>query len=134
MPLTKQAYHELLVRTSSEGRFPSSRGVNCLYRSGDGRACGVGLLIPDERYNPAMDDTTLDDLGCYCVFQKFNLYDLIPEGMSMSDLIRVQEVHDGNCGYKNAKEWDHEKFVSELNDMPCFADCVRGDEGATNAD
>lgn len=28
---------------------------SCLYRSGKGRKCAVGMLIPDSKYRPSMD-------------------------------------------------------------------------------
>ena len=35
----------------------------CLYRSPEGRKCGVGVLIPDELYTPDFDDEDLDFAG-----------------------------------------------------------------------
>lgn len=121
---TAQSFYDLLVRTSAEGRFPSTTVLTdwvpagtrvCAYRSDDGRACPVGLLIPDDRYVP-----TMENVACADLVRRWDLWDCIPDGMEVADLESIQDLHDG---YETDAEWDHRHFVSCLNQMGCFATC-----------
>lgn len=43
------------------GRASEAEGT-CLYRASDGRKCAFGVLIPDELYNPILENTTVDHI------------------------------------------------------------------------
>jgi hypothetical protein len=128
----KKAYFELLVRTSAEGRFPSldqdkiARGSSgCSYRSKNGRACAVGLIIPDQLYKPEMEGRSA--YGLFCQFS--GLSSIIPAGLTGDDLFEIQGVHDRNASeydhhgrrWVTRAFWDHNEFVNKLLALPCFA-------------
>lgn len=111
--MTKQQYFDLLVSTSERGLFPAVGNFGCAYRTGTGRRCAVGLLIPDDQYRRNMEG-----------FDAFNLFrtspelqQFIPEGMTAMDLDRVQACHDRRSG----DDWNHADFVAGLKGLPCFA-------------
>lgn len=50
----QEAFDKALTGIRAQGG-PSMRGTLCMYRSDDGRKCGVGHLIPDEAYTWGME-------------------------------------------------------------------------------
>jgi hypothetical protein len=48
------AFDTALTGLRAQGR-KSVSGEDCLYRGPDGAKCGIGFLIPDERYSPELD-------------------------------------------------------------------------------
>lgn len=117
--MTKQEYYDLLVKSASDGTFPSYVGGDdgCLYRKDQTPACkcrcAAGLLIPDEQYDPAME-------GRFVSFKAVRSAISIPDGMTFEDLCVVQRTHDRiACG------WDGTEFVETLDLIPCFADVTR---------
>lgn len=116
--MTKQEYYDLLVRTSAEGGFPSMEGGRCRYRTDTGRRCAVGLLIPDEMYEPGMETN-----NAYWLERRFpQVQAVFPDEMDADELRRVQTVHD-----ELAQDlgWDHQSFVANLNTLHCFVDVVK---------
>jgi hypothetical protein len=122
--LTRQAYFDLLVKTSAEGGFPSwglvdpDCGDGCLYRGPDGRQCAVGLLVPDELYADYMEDVRADQL----FEENPALRQVIPEGLTAGDLSGIQNVHDALAGRVShyGGIWPHEEFVAKLSGLDCF--------------
>lgn len=111
LPKTKREYYDLLVNTSLEGGFPARRpSGRCKYRTGDGKACAVGLLILDEDYDPKFEDMGSVECDDYKDFiEPFVNY---PEGTTTEFLSAVQKVHD-----RLSHGWDHNLFVKELNEI-----------------
>lgn len=71
------------------------QGVSCQYRNTEGLKCAVGILIPDERYDPLMEgslDTLLSwpALSFLCEHKEL--------------LRRLQRIHDDS----DPKNWKHE--------------------------
>lgn len=120
--MTKKEYYDLLVETSAAGGFPSveADSGHCKYRGPNGKKCAVGLLIPDELYDPRMDNPggASDVLTVATRYPKVAA--VFPDGMTASDLKSVQEVHD-SISYG----WAHGVFVERLNALPCFADVAK---------
>lgn len=116
--MNAQEYYDLLVSTSKAGKFPcvqrSPTGrYSCLYRHPDGRACAVGLIMPDSYYKPEMESKIVTDLIDYDE-------DWIPKGLTEDDLANIQFAHDKQVDAFDCKNWNHDKFVRELNRMSCF--------------
>lgn len=61
----------------------------CLYRSPDGCKCAIGHLIPDEKYNPAMECKPIAS-----IFSKMDLKELF-ENCDLEFLKDLQLAHDG---------------------------------------
>lgn len=124
---TLREYYDLLVKTSKEGGFPAAvfreGDVHCRYRTEDGKKCAVGLVIPDDRYDPTWDCHNLTAYGLPFVVIRPGL----PADASVNLLSRIQEVHDElarKClrgGEFDPDAWDHAEFVRRLGDIPEFA-------------
>jgi hypothetical protein len=114
--MTKQEYYNKLVKCASDGTFPSGGEGGCWYRNGP-HQCAVGILIPESMYLSAFEGLPVD-----CLFVNEKLpYDLIPESMTLSDLLNLQNVHD-----TNAREgWNSNKFIQSINIAGCFQDVVQ---------
>ena len=64
----------------------------CMYRNPSGLKCAVGCLIPDELYDPRMDNGGVSGKGLSLLLQEFSL----PEWMLKNSglLHALQRVHD----------------------------------------
>ncbi len=110
--MTKREYYDLLVQSARDGTFPSIRDGSCLYRGPGTKKCAVGLLIPDELYDREMEHYLVTD------FPDTLISRILPEGLSLSDLSRIQALHDE---FYNST-WNARKFVENLNQLSCFQD------------
>lgn len=54
--------HLLTQNQRSTGALRNSPFEGCAYRGRNGLKCAVGCLIPDELYNPNIEDITIDGL------------------------------------------------------------------------
>lgn len=90
----------------AQGRPAYDLSDGCLYRGPNGTKCAVGCLIPDDRYDPAMEHHAVQDLSR----EAFNL----PEIKDHEDLLAsLQNVHDAssNCiDHDRTKGFDPEKL------------------------
>ncbi len=128
---TTQSYYNLLLDHSETGRFPSVKdGVGCAYLDDEGNACGIGVLIPEKKYKQAYEGlvprrppysaecSPLDRLtNEFCDLVE----SVVPEGMSLGDLLKVQNAHDS----LSHGTWCHQDFVNRLNVLPCFANVTK---------
>jgi hypothetical protein len=58
--VTKQETFDIVARhllTQNETAYEPNRG--CMYRTSDGKKCAIGCLIPDDRYTPKIESTSL---------------------------------------------------------------------------
>lgn len=128
--MTIQEYHDLLVKSATDGTFPSYRvrsdgDIDCLYRGEEGRRCAVGVLIPDELYDPSYEST-----GAWSLPDPL-LETILPDGMTASDLELIQEAHD-NCvswwngfGKSVLQSWDPDDFIARIDELDCFKEVAR---------
>lgn len=112
--MTKQEYYDLLIQCSEDGTFPSSYLGECLYRGEGKQKCAVGILIPDDKYDPRIEGQGLDQ-------DIFDLCD-VPEGLTMYDLQSIQESHD-TCDLVNFQI----NFIHKINKLPCFKEVTKID-------
>ena len=61
----------------------------CFYRGPEGTKCAVGILIPDEQYNPSMEHHTVQTL-----IDKFPMPEYFNRDKIM--LIALQRIHDSD--------------------------------------
>jgi len=120
--MTRQEYYDLLVRSATDGTFPSAnKDGECLYRYEDDKGvvhrCAVGVVIPD-RINVSKYESMLPQ----------HITEHFPEGMSSVEMRCVQSIHDECAG----DPWEPKKFIKLLNLSYVFKDCelvdVDGDE------
>lgn len=91
----------------------------CMYRAEDGKMCAVGVLIPDEAYDPCIENVPVAFCSTYNQEEKAaKLFAILKsQGLErkLSTLLRLQAVHDET----NPEDWKSElaKFAAqrELN-------------------
>ncbi len=109
--MTKKEYYDLLVRSATDGTFPSVKGNVCQYRKGSHK-CAVGLLIPDDKYHKG-----LEGIDVYHDLVKEVVE--VPEGLTIKNLTLVQVCHD-NLAFD--QEWNANDFIIKLNKLEFFQD------------
>ena len=60
MPSNQETFDTVVAHLRRQGskaqsRDPTSGVISCLYRAPDGKRCAAGCLIPDDRYEPALE-------------------------------------------------------------------------------
>jgi hypothetical protein len=78
-----RVWHWFVVEGHAQSKAPGS--MACLYRGPDGLKCAVGVLIPDEEYQPSLegkvtaqiihDVPALKDLTCTCLGDMQRVHD-----------------------------------------------------------
>lgn len=72
--MTLQEQFNTVVRGLAKQEWRQSREPvvgECLYRHPDGRRCSIGHLIPDEKYEPAMEGDVVTLLERYPALEEF---------------------------------------------------------------
>lgn len=122
---TAQEYFDLLVKTSEKGGFPSTQGTGsyfcCRYRTKDGRCCAIGIVIPDDVYNPDMENSPIDEL----LEDGLKLEDIGLSNFEPDDIWEIQNVHDMMATFVTTRTygWDHDNFIFRLRLLSCFRGC-----------
>ncbi len=121
---SKQAYYDEVVLRYMEGTLPSinEKGY-CSYRSPTGNSCVAGMLLPDKNYYPYMEGKTADSVP----LEKF---ELAPDGTTMNDIKRLQQVHDRNSPTVDLDFIDNctcsadfaQGAITDMNNLPYFKD------------
>lgn len=117
--MTRKEYFDLLVKSASDGTFPSvSDTLSCMYRGNSNASCpqrcAIGVLIPDEKYHPNMER-----MKCSFLFERFPfMKTFMPDGLTLNDLKGIQSGHD-RCALTG---WSAEEFVKSIRRLSCFSD------------
>ena len=99
--MTNQEALTTSIRALRKQRVQSlnARNQNCMYRGDKGRKCAIGHLIPDDLYDPSMENTnTMMLLDRFPTIKKFF------RNCSEDLLHALQTVHD----LSSPKEWEQE--------------------------
>lgn len=88
----------LATMTERSGVYTED-GFSCLYRDPEGRKCAFGALIPDEDYDPGMDDLTEYPNGCAVVYL-LGLFN-IKTSISLGLLDDLQHAHDNVFNWRD---------------------------------
>lgn len=119
--MTKREYYDLLVKSASDGTFPSGAPMDCRYRDdgtpGCPKRCAIGLLIPDEKYVEEMEGRNMLVLG-----HSYPNAVTMPDGLTVEDLGSVQRLHD--FAFDDG-DWLSDEFLAGLDKLPCFQDFAR---------
>jgi len=87
----------------------SSKGDNCLYRGPNGTKCAIGCLIPDELYDPKMENTIAFNIKHFN-----NKMLMLFNGIDIDLLEALQEVHDQS----SPDQWTNNlKLVAENHNL-----------------
>ncbi len=116
---------------TSEGpsAIPSTRncaGYECVYRRDDGRVCVAGYFLPDESYDPDMDDpeSSSDGSDVHALVKHYG--DQIPSwfGQHVELLKQLQQIHDNEFHWTADHAWNYAELIRDL-------DVVADDNGLT---
>lgn len=118
--LKQEIFNQVYAGAAAQNFEPSFIYVDqevCAYRGAEGRRCNVGLLIPDERYNPAFEgkgilDGLFDCTTAYdeCKSQGFDTED---QAEILLFLSHLQEAHDG-CAMSTPANTRHQRNLLEI--------------------
>lgn len=119
--MTKREYLDLLIDAAHDGTFPSVAGSVCRYRTESGRRCAVGVLISEEQYAAWFEARRMACEGVAVdQFHPEVLQAILPDDMSVLDLKRIQEAHDGVA---REGPWHAGTFLMRLKWLHIFDDC-----------
>lgn len=105
--MTRQEYFERLRDLSAAGKFPCVIDDTCLYRGKDGRACVIGIVLPDDVAR-ALDARVARGVSSPYVWKRVRPF--LPPDMTQDAAVRLQIAHDKRRHYD---KWDHDRFVEE---------------------
>jgi hypothetical protein len=92
------AFDTVVAHLRLQKKRSAKPGTNvCMYRGPDGTKCAVGVLIPDDQFDPAKESQHVSDL-----------HSTIPalQGIDLDFLCELQRVHD------SAVNWDESGFTA----------------------
>ena len=91
--------------TKAESRELTTQVIACMYRTPDGRRCAVGCLIPDNRYDPAFEQTGVGGMNEADGERDNDVTLLMLElGHDLELLIDFQAIHDT----RTVNQWEPE--------------------------
>ena len=110
MPSRQVTYNRIVNHLRRQGAKAECRELTtgvlaCLYRTPDGRRCAVGCLIPDNRYDPAFEQTGIGGMN-EADNERDNDVTLLMEelGHDLDLLIEFQGIRDT----RGVEEWEQE--------------------------
>lgn len=115
---TKEEYYTEIARRTKVDLFPSKdpdNNNNCLYRGEGGRACALGVVLPDDVLLGHNSD------GISNIFKEVVVY--LPDWMSLAIAERLQLCHDSVVNRKEVKGDDQ---AWDADDKQGFLCDVRG--------
>jgi hypothetical protein len=89
LPSAQEVFDIVVTHLITQRRPSYDSSKCCMYRAPDGLRCAVGVLIPDNLYDPEFEGDTAD-----CVIQKLFNKDLADWREHKGLLLALQEVHD----------------------------------------
>lgn len=98
MSLTaQQVFDNALNGVRAQNYQASMKGHICMYRGPDGLKCGIGHSIPDELYDPKMDNFggNHSSIEIDVLQDEFNSMSQLFGGLDIHFLSDVQNAHDG---------------------------------------
>lgn len=116
--MTAKDYYLLVIEKLRAGLLPAMEEATCKYRTEDGKACMMGLCIPDSKYSSLIEGSGVNVDN----FEDSMLYGHIeiPEDMTINDLNCLQCAHD-YCALDGIAGRDFNKrMVNFMNNMACF--------------
>lgn len=116
LEIMQQEFDIVLTGIRWQGKA-SYREGKCLYRGPDDCRCGVGWLIPDDKFDPSMDNTVNDESSVFGErFQRrFHLEEEMPSGVYFyKDL---QNAHDSSCSPGITSDQFMVGFESRMEDL-----------------
>lgn len=103
---TNQIVYDKVCAHLAAQKTRSMTANGCAYRGTLGRSCAVGCLIPDEIYDPDMDQSVGGSFGLKLslnvniLVQRFPAVQKLFAGVDLGLLKRLQETHDNSDNIK----------------------------------
>lgn len=97
----QEAFDRALFGLRKQGRPSRMKAGSCAYRGDEGRKCGVGFCIDDDKLARLMDDPSGDgdtSIGWLLQGEEFRELNLILGNVSLELLTRIQIAHDDYFG------------------------------------
>lgn len=86
------------IKTNFKGKSVSKKanGEQCMYRGPNGKKCGVGLFIPDDKYHPDLDNAQAS--GGTSAYHVLTRHVEIQQHMPLNidEMGKFQRIHDGS--------------------------------------
>jgi hypothetical protein len=120
LPQTKQEYLNLIYEQLRKGKLPAEimnfaeNMIQCSYRTSDGKACLIGLLMDDDhpKLGSPFDIQHLHGMGGID----------LPAWIPIQEAARLQNIHD-ETAYNHSRDFAN-VFDSRLRADPFFSGCV----------
>lgn len=90
MKLLQNIFDEVITHLVRQGKRATA-GEWCRYHAEDGLKCAIGVLIPDEEYDPAWETCPVEELHCM-LGRPESLWGVHVSHLSF--LIDLQDLHD----------------------------------------
>ena len=106
--MQQEIFDIVVLHLYRQGHPAYDQKEGCLYRAPNGDKCAVGVLIPDQVYDPGMEGKSVDN-------QNFSFSKVLPKYIhqNIDLLLALQGVHD---------EWDDWKFSDIQPQLETIAD------------
>lgn len=96
----QQAFDIAAKHLLTQKRKSFTEGSECAYRGDNGLMCAIGVLIPDDVYDPDMEDTSITSL-----FEEFPYFSDNWSLVRVDLLQRLQQIHDN---------WEENQWLEQL--------------------
>ncbi len=100
VPSNPQEWLDTILKAFLEGKLPCREGYQCYYRNREDKACVIGLLIPDDQYDPEMD--THWGAVNEVFMEKYG--HILPKWCNVTQYREVQRTHDN---WSNTLKYEH---------------------------
>jgi hypothetical protein len=104
----QEAFDTVVEHLFKQGRRSVNDKGFCSYRGNNGTMCAVGVLIPDELYNPAMD---VDGQDIETVCKNFKVPAVVKNNLPLMG--SLQSAHDGAIMY-SGEDFDNYDLYERL--------------------
>lgn len=101
----QEAYDGVKAHLNTMTAQSIDRG-QCRYRF-QSRKCAIGALIPDDLYNPMMDDSLEQSSVISMVMYTYPAIRNLFQGVDLRLLIELQQIHDSQ------DNWNEEGFIGQ---------------------
>ena len=122
----QEIFDTVLEHLRKQGKASLSTEGDCTYRGPDGTSCAVGCLIPDELYDPLIENVSLPQIfNNYPPFRREGDWpELRPIMARISDHLGVeneplldalQRAHDGQLAAHGLSAWEYRMRIIALD-------------------
>lgn len=97
----QSAFDRVAKHLFEQGRRSVKNSIQCLYRGPDKTKCAIGVLIPDDVYDPLMEGDGADSM----IYSYIGFQNLLSEDKTTHEwakfLLDLQRIHDNRDNWIN---------------------------------